>query len=320
MQKVPPKTRRHALPERVNRNIVVFVVAGVCSLILVLVGASHGIQSLLPEEDAAPYSDFTGTEPVLAGFPPLPEDNLVREHRAATSLLPPLMTGIELASLDDGAAPTIVEEPLYSAPEVPQPNSGQPEPAPARSPSLTPDPSEQPNLPSGLSPRDVWFVGDSIAVGFHDAVSAGADYLTGYIGAGSSDVARAFHDEVVSGERGPKPVVIVALGTNDSLGSEDTFAQNVDSILNAADKIGACVAWLTVHRISGSGSWASFNDTLTEIRKRDKRLRIIDWAKMANDNPSLLWNDGIHIRPEGYKALWDMASKATKGCLSQPNS
>lgn len=299
------------------RDSILFIAALVCSLTLVAAGVAKGLDSIQRQSpDPGQLISLGDVDRNSAGTAQLlPQDNTARVSVAPTNLLPPLLTAAEIASSDDGITPTVLPDVPYLVPDIPD---ATPTPEDEESPEDETGTGDDGGQGGGerIAVGDVWFVGDSIAVGFHEAIGGDPDYLTGYIGAGSSSVTADFLNEVASGSKGVRPILLVALGTNDSLGNEETFRGNINALMDSANAMGSCVAWLTIHRISDSASWDSYNKVLRQEQEKHERLRIVDWAALAANDPSLLWDDGIHVRPEGYKALWRLVTKAVSGCLT----
>lgn len=254
---------------------------------------------------------LTASDSVLSGRPvaSAAADLLPAENRALAapvsreSILPPLL---EPGSFPEGLG---VAEPVLPSPVEPEPMpTGSSDP----SPSEDPDPGQD----SSLTLADYWFVGDSIAVAFHQYIGASADQLSGRVGAGSSEITDSVLPALSDPSSRSERVLLVALGTNDSLGSEPTFERNVGALMAAAENTGRCVVWLTIHRVTDGGTWASYNDVLRTQQSRFPTLRLVDLDAIVSSEPDLLYDDGVHLRPEGYARLWPLVNAAAVDCTT----
>ena len=89
-----------------------------------------------------------------------------------------------------------------------------------------------------------------------------------------------------------RPLVVVALGTNDDPRQVEAFRADVRALLGSAP---GCVVWATVHR--PGGRWEPLNAVLRgESARSGGRLQLADWDAFATANPQVLQADGIHPR------------------------
>lgn len=237
----------------------------------------------------------------------LPEQNRVLGLGSGQSrLLPPIVPV-------DVILQSQVRPEISSLPDAPpRPSFSEPE-QPRETPLPTPTDTE-PGLPVlELSPDSFLFAGDSISVGLHEVMAAPPANLYGRIGASS----KAIIDKIIPLMREGKFTqrhIVIALGTNDSLGMESQFSENVGRFIAEADNESKCVVWLTIHRIQNGNSWEPFNEKLREASARNEHLKLVDWANLAKSRPEYLYQDGIHIKPEGYKAIWKLIQAEAQTC------
>ena len=105
--------------------------------------------------------------------------------------------------------------------------------------------------------------------------------------------------------------VVVSLGTNDPVSGVDAFRTDVAEALQIAGPR-RCVVWATIHR-DGS-AYDSFNDVLRAAAKRNRNLRLVEWAQMIDKHTDWLAFDGIHGNPDGYAARADAVVAAMRSC------
>jgi lysophospholipase L1-like esterase len=106
------------------------------------------------------------------------------------------------------------------------------------------------------------------------------------------------------------PVVVVSLGTNDADGSEAEFRELVAEGIALAGP-DRCVVWATILR-DGTPR-AGFNRVLEDAAARGE-LRLVDWAGMATEDPSLLAADRVHGTPEGYARRAEETARVLRSC------
>lgn len=155
----------------------------------------------------------------------------------------------------------------------------------------------------------VALVGDSLNVGTLPYLG---DELAGWEIRDDSVVGR-FTDEgllALEALSGDDPVV-VSLGTNDPVGASAAFAADVRRALRIAGD-GRCVVWATIWRESGPDE--DYNAVLRSMAAEDGDLRLLDWARMLEEQPSYLAPDGIHGSPEGYAARAQEAARLVRSC------
>lgn len=296
----------HGIPAVAAAGLVTLTGAG-----LVVFGVA-GISSSATQSQSEPTRQST-----TSNVPPiqilLPASNRALYTSGRMTLLPPLVSADRfLRNVErQPSVPEPAPPPLAVPSEPPSPG----EPNEADNPGEQPDPEgsdEGQEDGASVSASDIWFVGDSIIVGFKDSLGAAERQLTGWVGAGSGPVVDEALKRFSKGVQAP--YMLVALGTNDSLGNEDIFSERAARLLDKAAEQGICVAWLTIHRVEGESDWRSYNAALYELARSRSNLAIVDWQGLAAAEPGLLYDDGVHIRPEGYRMLWKQAKKAFSSC------
>lgn len=148
---------------------------------------------------------------------------------------------------------------------------------------------------------------DAIAIG--DSVMLGAQSQLRERGIDVVDA--AVSRQAVTGpgllrERGAKlpQHVVVHLGTNGTY----TLDMCRDLVRAAGDKRTVYLVTVKVPR-----KWESANNSM--LRSCDRAFRsdrvvLLDWNSVATRNPSYLYADGVHLRPEGARAFARMIERA----------
>ena len=157
----------------------------------------------------------------------------------------------------------------------------------------------------------VTLVGDSLNVGIEPYLG---DALPGWRVDAHDLVGRATREGVdeLRARRGSlAPVVVVSLGTNDPAGSEDEFRALVDE---AIDVVGParCLVWATIVRDGEERK--GFDDVLRDASDAHPNVRLVDWASLVADDPTLLVGDGVHATPEGYARRAEETARAIRTC------
>ena len=95
------------------------------------------------------------------------------------------------------------------------------------------------------------------------------------------------------------PTVVVAVGYNDY---QETFAESVDSSLEALRKAGAeHVLWLTLR--AERQSYVQMNDVIRAAAERHRELTVVDWNLNSRSHPDWFQNDGLHLGHDGAVAM-----------------
>lgn len=103
---------------------------------------------------------------------------------------------------------------------------------------------------------------------------------------------------------------VLALGTNDAgylaMGSAVPAAERIDRMM--ALTAGKPVLWPTVVTLPTEtadgyqpASMRAFNAALADATQRYPNLHVYDWAALAEANPELFYEDGIHPNPDGAR-------------------
>jgi lysophospholipase L1-like esterase len=167
--------------------------------------------------------------------------------------------------------------------------------------------------PAWAGDSDVLVVGDSLAVGT-------LPYLAPMLG-GRNIVAAA--KSGITTPQGMKLVrqelrvvtpktVVISLGSND--GSDPRrFADRVRRTMSLLPE-NACVIWATIIRPPRKGAYRGLNRVLNAAKRRDPRIRVIDWEHAVTDGAVFL-PDGLHADAAGYRYRSAMIADAIdEGC------
>ncbi len=107
------------------------------------------------------------------------------------------------------------------------------------------------------------------------------------------------------------PVVVVSLGTNDPAGSEPEFRKLVDE---AVAIVGPrrCLVWATIVR-DGTGR-TGFDRVLRDAQSDNPNLRLVEWTRLVEQDPTLLAGDAVHGTSDGYARRAAETAQAIRGC------
>lgn len=109
--------------------------------------------------------------------------------------------------------------------------------------------------------------------------------------------------------------VVVSLGTNDG-GDPRRFADRLRRTLALFPR-DTCVVWSTIIRPRRKGPYRPLNRVLHKVKKRDKRLVVIDWEHAVTGGAVYL-PDGLHADREGYRYRSTMIADAVNaGCRAR---
>ena len=163
---------------------------------------------------------------------------------------------------------------------------------------------------AGEGTGPVTLVGDSLNVGIEPYL---ADALPGRRIDAHDRVGRATPEGIEELRRlraTLAPVVVVSLGTNDADGSEAEFRRLVAEAIGIAGPR-RCIVWATILRDGEPRD--GFNRVLEEASSRSG-VRLVDWARMAVDDGSLLAADRVHGTPEGYARRAEETARVVRSC------
>jgi hypothetical protein len=107
------------------------------------------------------------------------------------------------------------------------------------------------------------------------------------------------------------PVVVVSLGTNDADGSEAEFRELVAEAIRIVGP-DRCLLWATIVR-DGIGR-TEFDLVLREARSAHPNVRLVEWARMVEEDDSLLGADLVHGTAEGYRRRAEETSRVARTC------
>ena len=157
----------------------------------------------------------------------------------------------------------------------------------------------------------VTLVGDSLNVGIEPYL---AKELPGWRVDPHDRVGRATVegvDELRALRRALAPVVVVSLGTNDAEGSEQPFRTLVDDAIAVVGP-NRCLIWATVVR--DGAERIGFDRVLRAASAAHQNVRLVDWASLVSDDPSLLAGDRVHGTPDGYARRAAETARAIRAC------
>jgi lysophospholipase L1-like esterase len=165
--------------------------------------------------------------------------------------------------------------------------------------------------PDGAHAGAVTLVGDSLNVGIEPYLSK---ELPGWRVDAHDRVGRATAegvDQLRALRRSLAPVVVVSLGTNDPDGSEQEFRSLVEDAIALVGP-GRCVVWATVVRDGAERT--GFDRVLRDANASHPNVRLVEWASLVSEDPSLLAGDRVHGTPLGYTRRAEETARAIRAC------
>ena len=156
----------------------------------------------------------------------------------------------------------------------------------------------------------VTLVGDSLNVGIEPYL---AQELEGWRVDAHDLVGRATRegvDELRSRRASLAPVVVVSLGTNDAEGTENEFRALVDEAIRIVGN--RCLVWVTITRDGQERT--EFDDVLRDAQAAHANVRLVEWASLVSEDPSLLAGDRVHGTPDGYARRAEETARAIRDC------
>ena len=171
-----------------------------------------------------------------------------------------------------------------------------------------------PAPPAAAATRDrrVYFLGDSVMHGAHDALRA---RLPGWQLTINTFVGRHLHQglHTLREDRARiHGVAVIHLGNN-YLGNRRDFARQLDeamTILRDVDE----VVWVTTR--NRSDGMRPVNEELHAVARRWRNAAVADWAALAGADERLTWSDGTHLTPAGQRAYADLLGRHLVDWLS----
>ena len=165
--------------------------------------------------------------------------------------------------------------------------------------------------PPAASRGTVTLVGDSLNVGIEPHVPGA---LPGWKLVANDRVGRTTPEGIAELEAGRPTLsnyVVVSLGTNDPPTSVTAFRKDVERFLELTGP-NRCVVWATIWRDGEPND--AFNQILRDAAGANRRVTLVEWAEMVEENPKLLAPDGLHGNDDGYRARARAVAAAVKGC------
>jgi lysophospholipase L1-like esterase len=157
----------------------------------------------------------------------------------------------------------------------------------------------------------VTLVGDSLNVGIEPYLG---EELPGWRVDAHDLVGRATLDgvdELRALRRSLASVVVVSLGTNDADGTEAAFRTLVDDAIAVVGP-NRCLVWATVVRDGAERT--GFDRVLRQAQATHSNVRLVEWASLVSEDPSLLAGDRIHGTPDGYARRAEETAREIRAC------
>jgi len=165
-------------------------------------------------------------------------------------------------------------------------------------------------------PRDVLVIGDSLAVGFGQALK---EELQGWRVRIDAKISRPLRDGLRILAREDKPPAILAFSLF-SNNSPREIAELETAVRATATRSG-CAVWATIVRPPFDGkSYEAVNRMLVRIANDAQvalGLQIVDWAGTVAAEPGLLAGDRVHATPGGYGVLAKLYADAIRACAGE---
>ena len=109
-------------------------------------------------------------------------------------------------------------------------------------------------------------------------------------------------------------VIHVSAGTNGSPGDIAGFRASVRAVMAAAGPR-RCVVWANIVRPPYGGvSYAGLNRVLADESRKRKNLRIVNWVRLARQNPGWFGSDGVHPTATGYAVRSRRVATSVRRC------
>jgi lysophospholipase L1-like esterase len=162
-----------------------------------------------------------------------------------------------------------------------------------------------------LPPSAVSLVGDSLNLGTEPALQEALPRWTFHVDDVVGRATATGLERLRAAGESLAPYVVVSLGTNDPVAEVDAFRMAIAEALRIAGP-NRCVVWATIHR--DGNAYDSFNGVLRAAAKRNRNVRLVEWAEMIDKHPEWLASDGIHGNPDGYVARAEAVVAAMRSC------
>jgi lysophospholipase L1-like esterase len=108
-------------------------------------------------------------------------------------------------------------------------------------------------------------------------------------------------------------VVVFDLGTNDDPSNPDALYANLQAARAAVGD--RCLVVATVLRPPYNGfTVEGMNAALERFALDNPGVQLVDWYGVATGTPGILYEDGVHARPEGYALRGRLIADAVRSC------
>jgi hypothetical protein len=155
-------------------------------------------------------------------------------------------------------------------------------------------------------------IGDSVMLGAAPALTARLGpsmQVEAKVGRQMVDTPGLVADLAQHGRLGE--VVILHLGANGPFPDE-----TLDEVLDIAGTRKVLLLNVKVPR-----RWeGEVNDRITSAARRHRRVTVVDWRQLADDEPGLLTRDGYHLTPVGQQRYTDLVASAVTEALTPPRA
>ena len=170
-------------------------------------------------------------------------------------------------------------------------------------------------LPSGAlaAPQSVLVVGDSLQVGTGPYLEQELRSASVEIDSRQSRRSPEGLAALRSRLRPDHTVVIFDLGTNDDPGNPDALY----SAMSAARRETGdrCLVVATILRPPYNGATVEgMNAAVQRFALSNPGVQVVDWYGIATGTPGILYDDGVHARPEGYALRGRLLADAVRAC------
>ena len=108
-------------------------------------------------------------------------------------------------------------------------------------------------------------------------------------------------------------IVVFDMGTNDDPSNPDAFLANLQAARAATGD--RCLVVATILRPPLNGfSVDRMNAAVERFALDNPGVQLVDWYGVATSTPGILYDDGVHARPEGYALRGRLVADAVRSC------
>jgi lysophospholipase L1-like esterase len=163
------------------------------------------------------------------------------------------------------------------------------------------------------APESVLVVGDSLQVGtgpyLEQELPAAAVEIDSRQSRGSLAGLAALRSRL----RSDHSVVVFDLGTNDDPTNPDALYSTMSA---ARQETGdRCLVVATILRPPYNGVTVDgMNAAIERFALSNPGVQLVDWYGIARSTPGILYDDGVHARPEGYALRGRLVADAVRSC------